>query len=161
MDPNTYPKSIKDLMSKYPDGNEPELSFTPRKVPASDVSMIHFYATGPEDLTGNGDQGCHGGGSQGEISIPRSDFAGAKLCPSGNGGDGGNDDLEDNGASFTLSGNLGNCQLNFYSQLGCKDADWAGYMSGASQRKTCNVPVTSKGELLKGFRSFNYICPDV
>ncbi len=148
--------NVKKLAAANPKGLQPAYQFTAPTFPDSDASYISFFATGP---TKGGDQGCHGGGSQGDIVIPRADFAGAKLCPSGNGGDGGNDDLEGNGGSFTITGKLGNCQLSFYKNTGCTDGDWLGYMHGSAQR-TCNAPYDPKGNLIQGFRSFNYLCPD-
>lgn len=159
LDPSKYSDNIKKVMAQYPDGNQPDYTPPTSNVPASSIKAINFYADGPQDNSGQGDQGCHGGGAEGDIMIPFVDFQNPKLCPSGKGGDGGNDDLEGNGASFTISGKLGPCQLNFYSATGCNDKDWVGYLHGAGQQ-TCNAPKDMDGNLIKGMRSFNYICPD-
>lgn len=159
MDPDKWSIDVKNTKKYSPDGNKPQLSFTPPKLIDSTIAGINFYAVGPQDTTGKGSQGCHGAGSQGDIFIPKADFTFPKLCPSGSGGDGNNDYLEKNAASFMNEGNLGVCQLNFYSKTGYKDEDWVGYLTGSGQKK-CNAPIDVHGNLIKSLRSFNYICPE-
>ncbi|KAF4626447.1 hypothetical protein G7Y89_g11718 [Cudoniella acicularis] len=155
---NKAPQSIQQMMAKNPNGLNPDFKYSinDEKIPEmnlnlqSTISSIDFYATA----------GCHGGGANGDINIVAKDFAGAKLCPTGNSGDGNNDDLEDNGASFFMHDNLGNCQLHWYKAPGCNDGDWLGFTGGSEQGGKCNIPYGGNGKAITGIRAFNYICED-
>ncbi|KAJ5464349.1 uncharacterized protein N7458_000035 [Penicillium daleae] len=143
---------IQKSMKAYPKGNNPKINFKPPAWQEDTLKGITFYATG----------GCHGSGADAAIYVPRKDFTGdgSKLCSGSKNNDkGGKDDLEDNGASFTLDGNIAsNCQLHFFSGLGCNDKDWLGFMSAADQKGGCSTASNSQGKAITGMRSFNYVC---
>lgn len=150
-----WSKTAQALAAKYPSGSMPAYVATPPKIPQSDPQQINFYSE-----TGNG--GCTGDGANAEITIPAADFAGTKLCPSGaTGTSGSGDSIEDVSGTFSIGGNLGPCQLHFYTKDGCNTADWAGYFTGPQQtRDDCQEPLRPDQSAIDGVVSFNYICPD-
>ncbi|KAJ5201381.1 uncharacterized protein N7498_006044 [Penicillium cinerascens] len=147
-----WSQAIQKSMKEYPKGNNPKINFKPPVWQADTLKSITFYATG----------GCHGAGADATTYVPRKDFNGdgSKQCSGSKGHDkGGLDDLEDNGASFILDGNIAsNCQLHFFGGLGCDDKDWLGFMSAADQKSGCSTATNSQGKLIPAMRSFNYVC---
>ncbi|KAK4695695.1 hypothetical protein P7C71_g2100, partial [Lecanoromycetidae sp. Uapishka_2] len=150
-----WSKTAQALAAKFPSGSMPAYVAKPPRIPKSDPQQINFYSE-----TGNG--GCTGDGANAEITIPAADFMGAKLCPSGGTGTSGDgDSIEDVSGTFSIGGNLGPCQLHFYTKDGCNTADWAGYFTGPQQTSyDCQEPLRPDQSTIDGVVSFNYICPD-
>ncbi|KAJ5766039.1 uncharacterized protein N7511_003655 [Penicillium nucicola] len=152
MDQKKFSQAIQKSIQKTPGGSNPKIGY---KAPVSHedtLKGISFYAT----------SGCHGDGGGAVVDVLRSDFTGNdKLCSTSKNVKGGRDDLEGDGASMIIDGNIGSlCQLHFYKSLGCAndDTDWLGFMSSTDQISTCGSATNSDGKTITGMRSFKYVC---
>ena len=141
--------------SQLPPSNlsDPEVTFTPpSSLPESDFASIVFFHSAD----------CHGGGSNGAIGVNASEFT-DNLCASHTDADDANGtpnfiDLEDNGASFFIKGNISGCQLHWYTGVNCEEGTHVGFMGGGQQEDGCMKPLDESGNPVARLRSFSYVC---
>lgn len=140
-----WPASAQKLIKQYPHGNTPKFTYTAPKAPAKEsVKEITFFENAKE---------CKAGKGKETITIKKDEFSTSKKCAS----DCGSDTAQ---YYFKINGNLGGCQINWYSTDECNPKDWQGYLPAPMQHDGCMQPLDKNLKPIKGLPAFKLICPE-